>query len=52
MKKTVNLCDMCYEDGEEVIAVASYIGDDEEVFYTCKKHLENVKEAKLPFNTL
>ena len=51
-KKEVKLCDVCWEDGEEIIATASYIGDGGEIFYCCDKHLKTVKEAKLKFKKL
>jgi len=52
MRKTVYLCDVCYEDGKQQIAVAEYEGDEEETYHACREHFKIVKEAKLPYRML
>ncbi|MFA5307511.1 MAG: hypothetical protein WC365_08740 [Candidatus Babeliales bacterium] len=46
------LCVICYEDGENVQAVARYNTLDNESNDVCEKHLKVIKEAKLTYRML
>ena len=52
MSITRKLCFLCYEDGYDRKAIANYLADDGEFYDVCKKHLEFVKKAKLPYTLL
>lgn len=49
MREEVALCDLCYQDGNIVLAVAEYQNDEGETFCACKKHLEDVETLGLSY---
>ncbi|MFA6897224.1 MAG: hypothetical protein WCQ96_02990 [Patescibacteria group bacterium] len=52
MRKTIEFCDICYEDDEERRAVARYYGDGDAVYFCCAKCLKTVKSAGLDYEML
>jgi len=50
MLYTTRICDLCNQDGEIVLAVASYYSEETYGFYdVCLKHLEDVKRVGIEF---
>lgn len=43
--RLVHLCDLCYMDGVEKTAEASYQADDGQVYFVCRQCQELVEEA-------
>ena len=50
MQYTTRICDLCNQDGEIVLAVASYYSEEtDECYDVCEKHLKDVKRVGIEF---
>ena len=50
--KEVELCDICEGDGCIKLAVVTYVGDEDETYGSCDKHLKDVIGAELKYDVI